>query len=74
MTLAPLKLVLTAAGCPGASTLIRMLKANGEREIVIHGVDVRPDAVGHDDARGQQRRGRDGEDPAVARARTEPIA
>ena len=46
MTLPPLKLVLTAAGCPGASTLIRMLKANGEREIVIHGVDMRPDAVG----------------------------
>lgn len=46
MTLAPLKLVLTAVGCPGASTLIRMLKANGEREITIHGVDMRPDAVG----------------------------
>ncbi len=46
MTLPPLKLVLTAAGCPGASTLIRMLKANGEREMAIHGVDMRPDAVG----------------------------
>ncbi len=46
MTLPPLKLVLTAAGCPGASTLIRMLKANGEREIHIHGVDMRADAVG----------------------------
>jgi carbamoyl-phosphate synthase large subunit len=46
VTLPPLKLVLTAAGCPGASTLIRMLKANGEREIEIHGVDMRPDAVG----------------------------
>jgi len=46
MTLPPLKLVLTAAGCPGASTLIRMLKSNGEREIVIHGVDMRPDAIG----------------------------
>ena len=45
-TLPPLKLVLTAAGCPGASTLIRMLRANGEREIAIHGVDMRPDAVG----------------------------
>jgi carbamoyl-phosphate synthase large subunit len=44
--LPPLKLVLTAVGCPGASTLIRMLKANGERDLVIHGVDVRPDAVG----------------------------
>jgi carbamoyl-phosphate synthase large subunit len=39
-------MVLTAVGCPGASTLIRMLKANGEREIAIHGVDMRPDAVG----------------------------
>jgi carbamoyl-phosphate synthase large subunit len=46
MTLPPLKLVLTAAGCPGAATLIRMLKANGEREIRIVGVDVRADAVG----------------------------
>ena len=46
MSLPPLKLVLTAVGCPGASTLIRMLKANGEREIVVHGVDMRRDAVG----------------------------
>ncbi len=46
MTLPPLKIVLTAAGCPGASTLIGQLKANGEREIHIHGVDMRPDAVG----------------------------
>jgi carbamoyl-phosphate synthase large subunit len=46
MSLPPLKLVLTAVGCPGASTLIRMLKANGEREISIHGVDMRPDAIG----------------------------
>ena len=46
MTLPPLKLVLTAVGCPGASTLIRMLKTNGEREMVIHGVDMRQDAVG----------------------------
>ncbi len=46
MTLPPLKLVLTAVGCPGASTLIRMLKANGEREIVIHGLDMNDEAVG----------------------------
>lgn len=46
MILPPLKIVLTAVGCPGASTLVRMLKANGERQIVIHGVDMRPDAVG----------------------------
>ena len=44
--LRPLKLVLTASGCPGASTLIRMLKANGEREIEIFGVDMRADAIG----------------------------
>jgi len=46
VTLPPLKLVLTAVGCPGASTLIRMLKANGEREISVHGVDMRADAIG----------------------------
>jgi carbamoyl-phosphate synthase large subunit len=46
MPLAPLRIVLTAVGCPGASTLIRMLRANGERDIFIHGVDVREDAVG----------------------------
>jgi carbamoyl-phosphate synthase large subunit len=46
MILPPLKLVLTASGCPGAATLIRMLKANREREIRIVGVDVRADAVG----------------------------
>lgn len=46
MTLPPISVVLTAVGCPGASTLIRMLKANGERDIAIHGVDMRRDAVG----------------------------
>jgi carbamoyl-phosphate synthase large subunit len=46
MTLSPLKLVLTAVGCPGASTLVRMLKGNGEREVVIHGLDVRDEAIG----------------------------
>jgi carbamoyl-phosphate synthase large subunit len=46
MTLSPLKLVLTACGCPGAATLIRMLRENGEREVTIFGVDVRGDAVG----------------------------
>lgn len=45
-TLAPLTIVLTAAGCPGAVTLIRQLQANGERTIRIHGVDMRPDAAG----------------------------
>jgi len=46
MSLPPLKVLLTAAGCPGAATLIRMLRANGEREMRVIGVDVRADAVG----------------------------
>lgn len=46
MPLRPLKLVLTATGCPGAATLIGMLKAAGERAITIFGVDARPDAIG----------------------------
>ncbi len=46
MTLTPLKIVLTAAGCPGAAALIRMLKTNGEREIAIVGTDARADAAG----------------------------
>jgi carbamoyl-phosphate synthase large subunit len=46
VALPPLKLFLTATGCPGAATLIRMFKANGEREIEIFGVDARGDAIG----------------------------
>ncbi len=42
----PLKLILTACGCPGASTLIRMLKQNGEREVEIIGTDMSLEAVG----------------------------
>ena len=41
-----LKIVLTACGCPGASTLIRMLKNNGERPIDIIGTDMDNEAVG----------------------------
>jgi len=41
-----LRVVLTACGCPGASTLIRMLRNNGEREIEIVGTDVDQEAVG----------------------------
>jgi len=41
-----LKIVLTACGCPGASTLIRMLKNNGERKIEIIGTDMDEEAVG----------------------------
>jgi len=46
MTLAPLKIVLTAAGCPGAAALIGMLRTNGERDLAIFGTDVRADAAG----------------------------
>jgi len=46
MSLRPIKLVLTAAGCPGAAALVRMLKANGEREVTIVGTDARADVSG----------------------------
>lgn len=46
MRLKPIKVLLTACGCPGASTLIRMLKKNGEREVEIIGVDVDDQAIG----------------------------
>lgn len=46
MALRPISIVLTASGCPGAATLIRMLKTNGEREVTVHAVDARPDAIG----------------------------
>ena len=46
MPLRPLKLVLTATGCPGAATLIGRLKAVEEREITVFGVDARADAIG----------------------------
>ncbi|MFW9934518.1 MAG: ATP-grasp domain-containing protein [Candidatus Thorarchaeota archaeon] len=41
-----LKVVLTACGCPGASTLIHMLKRNGERPIEVIGTDMDEEAVG----------------------------
>jgi len=41
-----LKIVLTAVGCPGAATMIGMLRKNGERKIDIVGVDMRNDAIG----------------------------
>ena len=41
-----LKIVLTAVGCPGAATMIRMLRKNGERRIDIVGVDMRNNAIG----------------------------
>lgn len=44
--LKPIKILLTACGCPGASTLIRMLRQNGERKVEIVGVDVDHEAIG----------------------------
>lgn len=41
-----IKIILTACGCPGASTLIRMLRNNGEREIEIIGTDMDNQAIG----------------------------
>ncbi|MHA1365093.1 MAG: ATP-grasp domain-containing protein [Candidatus Heimdallarchaeota archaeon] len=42
-----LKIVVTACGCPGASTLIKMLKLNhNERKITIVGTDVDEEAIG----------------------------
>lgn len=46
MTLPKIKVLLTAVGCPGAVTMIRALKNNGEREIDIVGTDMRPEAAG----------------------------
>jgi carbamoyl-phosphate synthase large subunit len=42
----PLRILLTACGCPGASTLIRMLKNIKERRIEIIGADMDDEAVG----------------------------
>ena len=44
--LPPIKIILTACGCPGASTLIKRLKGNGERKITIIGTDMNKEAIG----------------------------
>jgi carbamoyl-phosphate synthase large subunit len=41
-----LKIVLTACGCPGASTLIQMLKEVPGRDVTIVGTDMDEEAVG----------------------------
>lgn len=41
-----LKVLVTATGAPGCSTLIRKLKNNGEREIEIIAVDSNPEVIG----------------------------
>ncbi len=42
----PLRILLTASGCPGASTLIRMLRSVREREVRIIGADIDDQAIG----------------------------
>ena len=42
----PLKIILTASGCPGASTMINMLRKIEERKIKIIGTDMRENAIG----------------------------
>jgi carbamoyl-phosphate synthase large subunit len=44
--LKPIKVLVTACGCPGASTLLRMLRDNGERSLTLVGVDMDPEAIG----------------------------
>jgi len=39
-------MIVTACGCPAASTLLRMIKENGERQVTIIGTDMDPEAVG----------------------------
>lgn len=41
-----IRILLTGVGCPGAVTLIKALKYNGERDVHIIGTDMSPDAVG----------------------------
>jgi len=42
----PLKIVLTASGAPGCSTLIRKLRDNGERQLTIVGTDSSQECLG----------------------------
>jgi len=42
----PLRVLLTASGCPGASTLIRVLKTIPSRQITVVGADMDDQAVG----------------------------
>jgi len=46
MTLKDIKVIVTACGCPGASTLIRSLKSIKERNIIVIGTDMDSEAIG----------------------------
>ena len=44
--LEPITVLVTACGCPGASTLLRMVRNNGERDVTLIGADMDDEAVG----------------------------
>ncbi len=44
--LKPINVLLTAAGCPGASTCIRYLKSIAERQVRVIGVDAEKESIG----------------------------
>lgn len=44
--LKPIKVLVTSCGCPGASTLLKMMRQNGEREVTLIGVDMDEEAIG----------------------------
>ncbi len=44
--LSSIKVLVTACGCPGASTLLKMLRQNGERDVALVGVDMDHEAIG----------------------------
>lgn len=46
MTMRPLRILVTACGAPGTVALLRALRANGEREVVLVGCDMSDRAVG----------------------------
>jgi carbamoyl-phosphate synthase large subunit len=42
----PIRILLTASGAPGAGALIRALRENGEREVVVVGTDIQAESSG----------------------------
>jgi len=46
MALKDIKVIVTAGGCPGASTLIRSLKSIEERKVIVIGTDIDSEAIG----------------------------
>jgi len=46
MAMRPLRILLTACGCPAASTLIQMFKSIRERQVTVIGADMDSQAIG----------------------------